>query len=213
MLTAAYIGQHPDSVLQTVLAEPGALDNAKLARFHERQVTSQGLEYYRLLVATIFETFHMEQADADARMDYIYGKMSANFAKTAASGYRCTDKEVTTVASAVSVPPSRFGTVAFQTLFGPTADLTPIAANAANYAGDLLFLASECNSFTGVALQRDQLDLFPQAALVVIPDAGHEMFGENPTESIASFSVNKSENIYEIKREYNSQHSALYAAG
>ncbi len=186
MLAAAYVGQHPDRVSQAVLAEPGALDNAGLARFHERQATSQGLDYYRLLVPTIFETFHMAQPDADARMDYIYGKMSANFVKRAASGYRCTDQAVTTVPPTVPLPPSRFGTVAYQTLFGPTTDLTPIRANAVNYAGDLLFIASECNSFTGVELQRKQMDRFPQAELVVVPDAGHEMFGENPTESIAA---------------------------
>ena len=40
MLAAAYVGQHSDSVAQVVLAEPGALDNAGLARFNERQVAA-----------------------------------------------------------------------------------------------------------------------------------------------------------------------------
>ncbi len=186
MLAAAYVGQHPNSVTQVVLAEPGALDNAGLARFNERQAASaQSAAYYQLLVPTIFESMHLDAPDADASMDYIYGKMSANFVNTAASGYRCEDESVQAVAPSVPVPPNRFGTTAYKTLFGPEADLSPIAANAGNYDGDVLFIASECNSFIGEAFQREQMGLFPQAELAVIADAGHEMFSENPVESIA----------------------------
>lgn len=186
MLAAAYVGQHPDSVTQVVLAEPGALDNAGLARFNERQATaSRSADYYRLLIPTIFESMHLDGPDAAAAMDYIYGKMSANFVNTAASGYRCTDESVVSTAPNVPVPPSRFGTTAYKTLFGPEADLSPIAANAGSYGGDVLFVASECNSFIGVDFQQGQMSLFPQAELAVIADAGHEMFGENPVASVA----------------------------
>lgn len=186
MMAAAYVGQHPDSVAQVVLAEPGALDNAGLARFNERQAASaQSAAYYQLLVPSIFESMHLDAPDAEATMDYIYGKMSANFVNTAASGYRCADESVLPVQPGVSVPPSRFGTTAYKTLFGPQADLSPIAANASNYDGDVLFIASECNSFIGESFQREQMGLFPQAELTVIADAGHEMFSENPAESIA----------------------------
>ena len=187
MLAAAYIGQHPDSVTQVVLAEPGALDNAGLARFNERQAASaQSAAYYQLLVPTIFESMHLDAPDADASMDYIYGKMSANFVNTAASGYRCADESVVSVQPEVPVPPNRFGTTAYKTLFGSEADLSPIAANADNYGGDVLFIASECNSFIGAEFQQKQMELFPQSELVVIPDAGHEMFSENSVESIAA---------------------------
>lgn len=186
MLTAAYVGQHPDHVTQAVLAEPGALDNAGLARFNERQAAAaQSASYYRLLIPTIFESLHLDGPDEAAQMDYIYGKMSADFVNTAASGYRCEDETITAVQPSVPTPPSRFGTTAYQTLFGPTADLSPIAAHAANYTGDVLFIASECNSFIGSDFQREQMRLFPQAQLAVIPDAGHEMFSENPVASIA----------------------------
>ena len=186
MLAAAYVGQHSDSVAQVVLAEPGALDNAGLARFNERQVAaSRRADYYRLLVPTIFESMHLDGPDAEATMDYIYGKMSANFVNTAASGYRCEDESVVPAAANIPVPPSRFGTTAYKTLFGPEADLSPIAANAGSYSGDVLFIASECNSFIGVAFQQGQMDLFPQAELAVIADAGHEMFSENPMASLA----------------------------
>jgi len=184
MLASAYVGQHPNHVAQVVLAEPGALDNEGLARFNQRQTASQGLDYYRLLVPTIFESLHLEGPDADAQMDYIYGKMSTQFVNTAASGYGCDDTNVTNVQLDVLVPPSRFGATAYNILFGPEADLSPIAANAGNYSGDVLFIASECNSFIGADFQRKQMSLFPQSALVVVPNAGHEMFSENPTDSL-----------------------------
>jgi len=184
MLAAGYIGQYPQFVDKAVLAEPGALDNAGLARFNKRQAGSQGAAYYRTLVPTIFETFHMEQPDLDARLDYISGQMAASFVSTSASGYRCADESVQAVTPDVAVPPSRFGATAFSTLFGADADLSPIAENAANYTNEVLFIASECNSFIGADFQREQMGIFPQARLVVIPNAGHEMFGENPADSL-----------------------------
>lgn len=187
MLAAAYIGEHPEQVSHAILAEPGALDNAGLARFNERQAASAGGGFYYLaLVPTIFESLHLNGPDGDAQNDYIFGKMSANFAGTAASGYVCEDERVTAVPPTVPAPPSRFGATAFQTLFGPEADLSPIAANADNYTSKLLFIASACNSFIGADFQQEQMSLFPQAELVVIPDAGHEMFGENPVASLAA---------------------------
>lgn len=185
MLTAAYVGQHPDNVMQVILAEPGALDNAGLSRFNERlAASSRSVAYYRKLVPTIFESMHLTGPDEEASMDYIYGKMSANFVNAAASRYRCVDTSIVPVEPDVSVPPSRFGTTAYNTLFGPEADLSPIAIHASNYSGDVLFMASECNTFIGEAFQREQMTLFPQADLVVIPDAGLEMFSENPVASL-----------------------------
>ena len=84
----------------------------------------------------------------------------------------------------VAVPTSRFGATAFNTLFGPAADLSPIAAHAFRYPNEVLFLASECNTFLGAAFQREQMRLFAHARLATIPNAGHEMFSENPTESL-----------------------------
>ncbi len=187
MLAAAYAGQHPKHVTQMVLAEPGALDNAGLARFHKRQEASlRSPNYYRELIPTIFESLFLDAPDAQAQMDYVYGKMSANFVNTAASGYRCEDEHIVSVNPSVPVPPSRFGTTAYTTLFGKEVDLAPIADNADNYNGDVLFIASECNSFIGADFQQEQMAYFPQAELVVIADAGHEMFSENPTASIAA---------------------------
>ncbi len=186
MLAAGYVGQHPDSVAQVVLAEPGALDNAGLARFNGRQASTRDLAYYRHLVPTIFESMHIEAVDSDAHTDYVYGKMSADFVNTAAAGYQCEDRAITPVVPSVPVPPSRFGATAFKTLFGESADLSPIATHADRYKGDVLFMTGACSRFIGAAFQREQMGLFPQAELVMIANAGHEMFSDNPTASLAT---------------------------
>ncbi|RME97656.1 MAG: alpha/beta hydrolase [Chloroflexi bacterium] len=186
MLAAAFVGRHPGSVTQVVLAEPGALDNAGLARFNKRQAdAARNVAYYRLLIPTIFESFHLTGPDSDAQMDYIYGKMSADFVNTAASGYRCENVQAAPVQPDVPVPPGRFGATAFKTLFGANTNLSPIAENAGNFDGGVLFVASECNRFIGAPFQREQMGIFPQSTLAVIPNAGHEMFSDNPVESLA----------------------------
>lgn len=185
MLAAAYIGQHPDFVTKVVLAEPGGLDNAALERFRNQRATGQGIAYYGTLLWTIFEGIHLDAPDADAQMDYIFGRMSHHFVNSATSSYRCADDQIVAVEPDVSVPPSRFGATAFNTLFGPTADLSPIQANAANYTNEVLFLASACNDFIGEAFQREQMAIFSNARLAVIPDAGHEMVSDNPEDTLA----------------------------
>ncbi len=187
MLAAGYLGQYPEFVDKAVLAEPGALDNAGLARFNERQTaTTQGVAYYRTLVPTIFETMHMELPDEQAQNDYIFGQMSAAFVGSAASTYNCEEQPANAQLPQVPVPPSRFGSVAFSTIFGPDADLSAIADNAANYTDELLFVASECNDFIGATFQQQQMMMFPQPKLTIIPNAGHNMFSDNPAESIAA---------------------------
>lgn len=47
-------------------------------------------------------------------------------------------------------------------------------------------MASECQTVIGVDWQTRQMAFFPNVELAVIPDAGHEMFTENPDVSIAA---------------------------
>ncbi|MCB0110096.1 MAG: alpha/beta hydrolase, partial [Caldilineaceae bacterium] len=184
MLAAGYLGQYPELVTKAVLAEPGELTNSSPTALQKRQAAARDIRYYRVLIPTIFETFHMEPPDADARMDYIFGRMSQAFVGSAASSYRCADASVTEVTPDVPVPPSRFGATAFNAIFGEGADLSAIAANAGNYTNEVLFIASECNNFIGEAFQRRQMTIFPNTQLVVVPNAGHNMITENPVDTL-----------------------------
>ncbi|MEZ4621528.1 MAG: hypothetical protein R2867_39335 [Caldilineaceae bacterium] len=71
------------------MAEPGELTNSSPTALQERQAAARDIRYYRVLIPTIFETFHLTPADADARTDYIFGRMSQAFAGSSASSYRC----------------------------------------------------------------------------------------------------------------------------
>ena len=186
MLAAGYMGQHPELVIKAVLAEPGELTNAVPKELHARQSTSKGFGYYRLLVPTIFETFHMEPQDADARTDYIFDRMSKAFVGSSASSYLCADDPVNTAEPDVPVPPSRFGATAFNVIFGALTDLSQIKRNAPNYTDEVLFIASECITFIGEEFQLAQMTIFPQARLVVIPNAGHNMISDNPAASLTA---------------------------
>jgi pimeloyl-ACP methyl ester carboxylesterase len=50
----------------------------------------------------------------------------------------------------------------------------------------VLFLAGACDAVLGEARQRRQMASFRAAELVVVPGAGHTMFGERPDESVAA---------------------------
>jgi proline iminopeptidase len=184
MLAAGYIGEHPEWVEKAVLAEPAKLADATLEEFRERESASQGFGFYRVLVPTIFETFHMEPQDADAPKDYLSHRMAEVFVGSSEAGYICADEPVFAAEPDVPVPPSRFGTTAFYAIFGASADFSQIEVNAPNYTDEVLFIASECNTFTGEELQRAQMTIFPQARLVVIPNAGHNMINDNPAASL-----------------------------
>jgi len=186
MLAAGYIGEHSEFVDKVVLAEPGELTDATLEKFHERQSASQGFAYYRVLVPTIFETFHMKPQDADAVPDYIGLQMAYAFVGSAEAGYLCADESVVATEPDVPVPPSRLGATAFNAIFGASADFSQIEVNAPNYTDEVLFIAGECTTSTGEELQRAQMSIFPQARLVVIPNAGHEMIGDNPVDTLAA---------------------------
>ena len=69
-------------------------------------------------------------------------------------------------------------------IFGASADFSRIEANAPNYTDEVLFIAADCSTFTGEELQSAQMSIFPKARLVVIPNAGHEMFSDNPAASL-----------------------------
>jgi proline iminopeptidase len=184
MLTAGYIGEHPEWVGKVVLAEPANLADGTLEEFRERENASRRFEFYRVLVPTIFETFHMEPQDADAIIDYIGLRMAMAFVGSSESGYLCAEEPVDAAEPGVPVPPSRFGATAFNAIFSASADFSQIDVNAHNYTEEVLFVAAECSTFTGEELQRAQMTMFPQARLVVIPNAGHEMIGDNPAASL-----------------------------
>ncbi len=54
------------------------------------------------------------------------------------------------------------------------------------FSGPVLFLAGACNTWIGKTLQARHAEAYPNATVAVISDAGHDMFWDNPTETVAT---------------------------
>jgi proline iminopeptidase len=64
------------------------------------------------------------------------------------------------------------------------ADLDSLRTHAGEYDKPVLFLVSECNTWIGPELQAKHAALYPNSELKVISDAGHDMFWDNPEETL-----------------------------
>jgi proline iminopeptidase len=185
MLASAYLGQHIEKVDHAVLAEPGFLTSEFAEKWAEgtQMRFSSGLLYHFL--KTKFESLHVNGPDENASNDYFAHQWNLYQGNDHTQvGYRCegdTPKEGDTW---------RFGTGASDALFQQAIDADGnfdinLVAGVEQYENQVLFIAGECQQIIGAEWQREQMKFFPSAELVVIPDAGHEMFFENPEASIA----------------------------
>src|SRR5690606_31222625 len=60
-----------------------------------------------------------------------------------------------------------------------------VSPNIKRFPHKVLLVAGSCNTITGPAAQRQNMELFSNAELAVIEGAGHTMFGEQPEASLA----------------------------
>jgi proline iminopeptidase len=186
MLTSAYLGQHPEKVDHAVLAEPGFL-TAEFAKTFAEQTAirfSPGILYH--FVKTKFEALHVTGPDDQAADDYFAYQLNMyQGSDHPQAGYRCAgggpgEGEIW-----------RYGARGAGSLYEQAVDANGnfnvnFVNGAERFTNKVLFMASACQKIIGVDWQTRQMVLFPKAALAVIPDAGHEMFAENPQASIAA---------------------------
>jgi proline iminopeptidase len=190
MLASGYLGQHPEKVRQVVLAEPGMLtsETAKILMAETNDMTPRPSLAVAWLGAKAFlQSLHVSGPDADARRDFLVGRlMFSAFRGHPTEGYYC-DRDVRTA----SLPIWRFGARVPQVLFASARGRdgtwhVAFARGVERFTGRVLFLAGECDAVLGERMQRRHMALFRDAELVVIPGAGHTMFGEKPEESLAA---------------------------
>jgi proline iminopeptidase len=186
MLVSAYLGQHPDKVDHAVLAEPGFLTPEFADIFFEKTRIrfSPGVLFYFL--KTKFESLHVKGPDDHAADDFVGHQINMYPGSDhPQAGYRC-----------AGVGPEetdswRFGARAADSLFQQAVDAEgnftiDFTTGVGKFTNKVLFMAGECQTLIGGDWQRQQMEFFPDAELVVIPAAGHEMFAENPQASIAA---------------------------
>jgi len=173
MLASAYLGSHPDRVDRAILIEPGFLDAEGKAAWEVRAAQyMSGAGYLWQAILNGFRAAHVTGPDDHASDDFLIGRMVRVFANHPDNPYHCGE--------GYTAPNWRFGSLA-SALWrdAPEADLDRIARGT-GYQGPVLFLAGDCNDWTGALLQARYAAGFPNAELRVIPEAGHDVIWDNP---------------------------------
>jgi proline iminopeptidase len=186
MLVSAYLGQFPEKVEHAVLAEPGFLTTEFAERFLEltQLKFTPGIIFHFLM--TKFESLHIIGQDDQAMDDYFgYHFNLYQGDDHPQAGYYCPGDKPDPEGG------WRFGAAAAASIQAEAIDAEGnidlnLVEGVENYTNRVLFMTGECQMLIGEDWQREQMAFFPSADLVVIPDAGHEMFKENPPASIAA---------------------------
>jgi len=184
MLASAYLGQYPEKVDHVVLAEPGFLTTEFLQRFFEIVQIKFTPDVMTYFLKTKFEALHVMNIDKYAMDDYFGRHFNLYQGEDhPQAGYYCPDSKPDPEGT------WRYGSVADSSIQAGVIDAEGninlnLVVGVENYTDKVLFITGECQTYIGADWQREQMAFFPNAELVVIPDAGHEMFSENPTDSI-----------------------------
>jgi proline iminopeptidase len=184
MLASAYVGQHPDKVDHLVLAEPGFLNSEYAQKWAEQTGLKFSTGVFSHFLKTKFESLHVSRADEHAADDYFIHAMNLYEGDDhPQAGYYCEGD--------IPDPQGswRFGTQANNALSQEAVDEQGnfdinLVDGVEKFSNTVLFMAGECQTIIGADWQREQMKFFHQAELMVIPDAGHEMFAENSAVSL-----------------------------
>ena len=186
MLVSAYLGQHPEKVDHAVLAEPGFLTTEFAEAFAEATAIRFTPGVLVHFVKTKFESLHVKGPDEQAADDYFGHQMNMyQGSDHPQAGYRCEG------GGPAEGEAWRYGARGADALFQEAVDADGnidinLVEGVERFTNKVLFMASECQTIIGIDWQRRQMAYFSNAELAVIPDAGHEMFAENPEASVAA---------------------------
>lgn len=188
MLASGYIGKYPSMVDKAVLAEPGILTSEEAKDFMDKMIPKFSLGLLIHMGKCWFQSLHVKGPDDQAARDYFFQTFSleANMKGNPYAAYYC-NGDMTNA----SFDYWRFGGLASSASFRNSTDeggnlKLNLIDGVENFDNKVLFIASECNSIIGEEQQRMHMNYFPNADLIVIKDAGHTMFGEQPGETIGA---------------------------
>jgi proline iminopeptidase len=206
MLAAAYLDRHPDSVSHAVLAEPDFLTaergNQWLAATHGGKPPLS----FDLAFGTwrsFMQSMYVYGPDDNARGDFYFRAVSTldvpdhPYARSYCGADRRSAYEPVWRTGA------RAAKAVTRSLRGEDDDaaIDVVTPAAKRFPHKVLLLAGSCNTITGPAAQRENVELFGNAELQIIDDAGHTMFGERPDSSLSV-----------IRRYLAEDHSAVVAS-
>ena len=182
MLASGYICHHPEKVNQVILAEPGLLTSEDARIFMEKVRIKPSLGLLVHSGKCWFQSLHVRGPDAQSGRDFFFQSLMLGMKPqhNPYAGYYCNRDPATG-----SFDYWRFGALASTAMFSSAMDEEGnleinLVEGVENFSGKILLMASECNTIIGVEQQRVHLDYYPDAEFVVIEEAGHTMFGEQP---------------------------------
>lgn len=181
MLASGYIAAHPGKVKKAVLAEPGMLTSEKAREYMQKFQIKFSLKLVYFMAKTWFQQLHIHKPDDQAGEDYFFAQIGrADIRGNPMAGYFC-DQDPNTA----SMDYWRYSWRSSQEIMRKGMDENgnlsiDLVSGLEKFQKKVLFLAGECNTIIGPEYQRDHIKYFPKAELVVIPDAGHTMIGEQP---------------------------------
>lgn len=191
ILASSYVSTYPETVDHLILAEPGFLENEGFQAFMEKThygrppVNGMVLKH---LWNTWWESRIIQGPDDDAKKDYFYLQLAFGIPidNHPLGGY-FKDGNIENA----NIDMVRFGFRAGVLFPQKYVDKEGVftyhfAKNAMVYKGKTLFLTSEYNQLIGTEHQRKyNLPFYPQAELIEIPHAGHNMFSSNQEKSFS----------------------------
>lgn len=174
-LASGYLGYAPEKVEKAVLAEPGYLNMKEMQNWEENESRyTKTLRYFIVSFITGFRAQRIDGPDDYARNDWIYSQMINYFLNLPNNPYHCPGESY-------DAPHWRIGSIASDAIREESPEeINRLEKGAEVFQKPVLFLAGECDTWIGADLQAKHASLYTDATLEVIPDAGHDMFWDNP---------------------------------
>jgi len=185
MLASGYIAQNPEKVKKVILAEPGMLTSEKGKEYLQKFKVEFNWNVIKSMTVIAFESLHIKNADKQARIDYIFGKIGTiDIEGNPMRKYFCEES-----VSNGYIPFWRLSGIASQGIMKKGMDENgeiqiDLVSGLENYTNKVLFITGECNKVIGKEFQEGHMKYFNNTEMIVIKGAGHTMFGEKPDECL-----------------------------
>lgn len=185
MLASRYSALHPDNVRKVVLAEPGMLTTEKAKEYMQALKIDFNWNMIKKMTIIFFESFHIKNADNQARIDYVFGKISTlDIEGNPMRKYFCDENSKNAYA-----PFWRLSGIASKSIIGRAMNdegdiQIDLVSGMEQYTNKVLFITGECSQILGEEYQKGHMKYFPNVEMKVIEGAGHTMFGEKTDECV-----------------------------
>lgn len=178
-----YTAQYPDKVIQLVVAEPGFLTPEMFEEYKERTNGMQPeltKEVRQHLIKSFLDSLRSNRPDKQAGRDHFINEFYTGlYIEDHPLGGYYIDGDIRNADSRYW----RFGSLVSTYL--PTTAMNKkeftysFAEGIEKYESEVLMLTSDSNTIIGLGYQEKHMDLFINARMEVIENAGHTMFNDN----------------------------------